>query len=498
MYGWVNIPGLQILRNLGDKFGKGMNILKMVAGTIQRHDLIQNDQSIVVGVSGGPDSVCLLHVLFQLAEELHIRSIYAVHINHMIRGREADEDEEYVAGLCGRMEVPLHRVAVDVKRISAEKGISVEEAGREARYSEFKSFAERIGAEKIAVAHNRNDQAETVILNIIRGTGLEGLKGMEYKRGNIIRPLLDIGRIQIEDYCGINLLKPRTDSTNLTSIYTRNKIRKKLIPSIDELFNTDITSGIVKMASLIKDDNNYIEQMALSLYNQCVVKKDLCRVELKISKTVQQHPAVRRRIIRRAIAEVKGDLKGIENVHVQQADNLISNGKTGSRLHLPHKLRIERSYDSVRICINCGDSEISESFSCELVLPGKTPVGVRHEYVDAFIFQREDAGNVNVDTDRRPAVQFFDWDRIDGGINVRNRRKGDVFKPLKSNGTKKLKEYFIDNKVPRELRDKIPVIAKESEIVWVIGYKISDKFKVTENTKRILRLEYKKTDGENT
>ncbi|RCX21027.1 tRNA(Ile)-lysidine synthase [Anaerobacterium chartisolvens] len=475
-----------------------MNILKMVADTVHRHDLIQNDESIVVGVSGGPDSVCLLHVLFQLADELHIRSIYAVHINHMIRGREADEDEEYVAELCKSMGVPLYSVSVDVKRISARKGISVEEAGREARYSEFKSFAERVGAEKIAVAHNRNDQAETVILNIIRGTGLEGLKGMEYKRDNIIRPLMDIGRVQIEEYCTANLLNPRTDSTNLKAIYTRNKIRKELIPSIDELFNTDITSGIVKMASLIKDDNNYIEQMALSLYNQCVIKKDLHGVELKISKTMQQHTAVRRRIIRRAIADVKGDLKGIENVHVQQVDNLINNGKTGSRLHLPHKLRIERSYDSVRVFINCDDSKIAEGFSYELVLPGKTSVDARHEYIDAFIFQREDAKKVNLDTDRRPAVQFFDWDRIDGGINIRNRRKGDVFKPLKSNGTKKLKEYFIDNKIPRELRDEIPVIAKEREIVWVIGYKISDKFKVTENTKRILRLEYKKTDGENT
>lgn len=461
-------------------------MIKKTLETINSHNLISRGDKIIIGVSGGPDSVCLLHLLNSLKEKLGI-ILHAVHLNHMLRDEEAQKDEEYVAMLCGNLRIPLDIEHSDIRAVSTDKGISLEEAGREERYRLFEAAAEASGASKIAVAHNRNDQAETVLMRIIRGSGIDGLKGMDYKRGKIIRPLLDIKRDEIEKYCRFNDLKPRTDSSNLEKIYTRNKIRLDLIPHIDGLFNSDIIESLCRMAFLLKEDNDYIENCVNRIYNQYIKKGGKGEILLDAEKLSNSHDALKNRIIRNALKELKGDLKGIENIHISDIANLAHEGRTGSTICLPEGIRVRKSYGVIKLFY---ESSIEKSQFCiEISIPGITRSDGYEVSLHAEVIEKVNAASQYANPDGSP-VQFFDYDCTGLGINIRNRRDGDSFKPLKSNGTKKLKEYFIDEKVPREERAFIPLVARGSEIVWIVGFKISDKFKVTDNTKLVLKLQY--------
>jgi tRNA(Ile)-lysidine synthase len=463
-------------------------MVKKIIDTINTYNLIEKGDNIVVGLSGGPDSVCLLHILYSLSGRFNT-GIIAVHINHMLRGEESEGDERYVRELCSKLNVPLYVFRHDIKAVSVKKGISIEEAGREIRYSRFNHIAEKVGTAKIAVAHNRNDQAETVLFNLIRGTGLNGLKGMEYKSGRVIRPLLDIGRKDIEAYCRENSLSPRIDSTNMESVYTRNKIRLDLIPYIDKLFNSNIIESISRMSLLIRDDYDYLEECVSKFYEQCTTKFQDNAVWLNLKEFLKVHPALQKRLIRRAIKQVKGNLKDVESIHLESAQALCKDGKTGSQIHLPDNIRVLKSYETVKIFVY--DNNIFQPvFDLSLKMPGITDIEALQASIKVSLKKRpliiEDYRNMRYNS----LVQFFDYDNLGSELRVRNRRNGDRFKPYRSRGTKKLKEYFIDNKIPRGIRNTIPLIAKGNEIVWVIGYRISDKFKVTENTKSILRVEY--------
>lgn len=464
-------------------------MIDRVLDTIEKNKLIKYGDNVVAGVSGGPDSICLLHVLNSLANRLGIK-IYAVHINHMLRGEEAERDEQYVRSFCERLGVPLYSKAINIREYSKVKRISLEEAGREVRYHEFDAVADSIGKSKIAVAHNKNDQAETVLMNIIRGSGLDGLKGMDYIRGRIIRPLLDIERKDIENYCKNHSLNPILDSSNVESIYTRNKIRLNLIPYINTNFSVDIMENICRMSGLIKDDSLFIEESAKKLYDQCIVNRQKDAVLLDILKFRECHPSMKKQIIRHALKEVKGDLKGFERVHIESVVDLGINGATGSQIHLPCNFRAERSYNVLKI-FHFKNEAGTAVFSELIKIPGITRIESLNSSVEAFLEKNKVNVEKYMNIRYNSLVQFFDYDKLRMGINIRNREAGDVFKPYRSSGTKKLKEYFIDNKIPRDIRESIPIVAMGREIVWVIGYNISDKFKVTENTKSVLRLEYK-------
>jgi len=462
-------------------------MITRVFNTIKKNGIIKKGDSLVVGVSGGPDSVCLLHVLWSLKADLDLK-LAAVHINHMLRGDESDRDESFVKKLCSDLNIRLWCKCIDINRVSKEKGISLEEAGREERYKYFELVADSIEANKIAVAHNKNDQAETVLMNIIRGTGLDGLKGMDYVRGRIVRPILDIERSEIENYIRERKLDTVTDSSNLKNIYARNKIRLDVIPNIDKLFACNLIKSIDRMNKLVKDDLNFIDDEVKKLYYSAVLKKENGEVELLLDKIKRIHIAIKRRLIRKAICEARGNIKGIESVHIESVLDIINFGKVGSRIDLPG-LKVRRTYGSIKFykkeILPC-----SFDFEAVLNIPGLTKIGNGKYFVESSIITNYDISDYKR-VKSSSLVQFFDYDKLCKGINIRKRKEGDLFKPINSSGTKKLKKYFIDNKIPRELRDNIPLIAKAQEIIWIIGYKISDKFKVTENTKSVLKLVYR-------
>jgi tRNA(Ile)-lysidine synthase len=289
-----------------------MDIADKVKKTISNNGLIQKGEHIVIGLSGGPDSVCLFHILYRLAEELDIR-LHAVHINHGLRPGAADEDQRYAEALCEEYRIPCYSFSFDVNRIAKEQGISSEDAGRQVRYRSFFEVADRIAEEtgesvKVAVAQNMNDQAETVLMRIIRGTGPDGLAGIadlrsEKKKGLVIRPLLVVPREEIEAYCINNNLNPRTDLTNLEPVYTRNRIRLELIPYLCENFNPNITAALSRLSRIAKEDRDYFGGKADAIIAEHVVFMEEgqdgmpCRAAVPLAVICGAHPAIRHRLI---------------------------------------------------------------------------------------------------------------------------------------------------------------------------------------------------------
>lgn len=497
-------------------------VVENVVNAIEKYNLIDKGDKVIVGLSGGPDSVCLLHVLHTVRERLGFR-LYALHVNHQLRGAEADADEAYVRELCTRLGIELHVKSIAISEFAAEKGLSLEEAGREVRYREFDALAKALGGARIAVAHNKNDQAETVLMRILRGTGLDGLKGMNHKRESVIRPLLDTERRAIEQYCSDQGLTPRTDRSNLENVYTRNRIRLELIPYIDGLFETDVVESLYRMSSVIKEDCELLEDSVDRALEQCRIEERQAEIVLSTEELEKMKNGMVKRVLRSAVMHVKGDLKGIENHHIERAASLAAKGKTGAVAQLPHGLRAVRSYGTLKIFKEIGEAGM-QKYGQELKTPGNTWIKELNACIDVSLIKEVADIKKFAFAETTSLEQFFDYDMLreyennnssslpnrhgihEGqrniigevvvspapaeGIYIRNRREGDTFKPLKSIGTKKLKEYFIDNKIPRDERDKIPLVAKNNEIVWVVGYKISDKFKVTENTKNVVRVKY--------
>ncbi len=470
---------------------------QLVMDTIKKNRLIDYGDGIVVGISGGYDSVCLLHILYSIAEEYSLK-LYPVHINHMLRGDEAMRDEIFVRDFCGNLGLEAVVERIDVAKQARLEKISLEEAGRNARYDTFNKVLEGKSAHKIAVAHSKNDQAETLLMRLFRGTGPEGLKGIEYRRNNIIRPLLDAERSSIEEYVDGQGLQAITDSSNLHTDYFRNRIRLKVLPEINAAVGTDITSNLLRLSKILVADEDYLRYNSELYYKKAIVDKKSDFVELELESLVQLHRAVCSRVLRLAFAEASGRTTGLEYVHIDKLLQLVADGRTGSRLDLPFDYMAVKSYTT--IAIQKHTDHVVESFEYLLNPPCEIEISSTRCKIIAEVhdFDSTERCREFLTHKQDSVTEFFDYDIIknklckdkDFQLVVRNRRDGDIFKPLKANGTKKLKEYFIDKKVPREQRDSFPLISINKEIIWIIGNKTSDNYKVTDNTKSVLMITY--------
>ncbi len=471
-------------------------MISKVLDTISRYGLLKEGDKVLAAVSGGPDSACLLHALHALSSRLRIE-ISAVHVNHLLRGEESDADEEFVREFCRSMGIRLFSERRDVSRYASDAGISVEEAGREIRYGIFDEIANKHGLNKIAVAHNKDDQAETVIMHIIRGTGLDGLAGMPYKRGRVIRPLLDVRRSEIEEYCKHNAIAARIDSSNMERDYMRNRIRLDLIPYIDRLFGVDVSDRVSSMSLLLNEDRKFIMDSASVFYDK-IADEIAGKVSIDIAGLAKCHPSLRRHIIRMALERAAGSLKGIFSSHIEAVLALALKGRTGTSVNLPGGIRPYISYGEIvfeKIAPEKNRSQDKVLFDKAVAIPGTTDMDEFGVSLDASVIDLTRFGEVCMKLSDLSPQQYFDYDSLvgygcpDDVPRVRRRMQGDHFTPVGSKYGKKLKKYFIDEKFPRFERDMIPLVAKGNEIVWIIGHKISDKFKVTENTKKVLKLE---------
>ncbi|WP_066634332.1 tRNA lysidine(34) synthetase TilS [Desulfolucanica intricata] len=465
-----------------------MEILEKVYETIKKYDMAKPGEKLVIGVSGGQDSVVLMDMLYRLSQKLNI-SLHVAHLNHMFRGEESLGDACFVEKLVNRYNLPATIKHIDVPAFKRISGLSSEAAARKIRYDFFNEVARRVGADKVALAHHADDQAETIIMHFLRGSGLAGLKGMLPVRDNFyIRPLLFVRRKDIEEYLRERNLAYRLDSSNLKTDYFRNKIRLHLLPVLEREYNQSLVFAMTRLGEICREEELYLEGQAIEVYNKIKLKNKTGEIELKLRELCLQPKVLQRRILRQAWYEVTGDYKDLAYEHVEMILDLLKNNQTGGMLVLPKGVRVKRKYESLLFGVNHKNEGI-KPYNYEVKLNGKTYIPEINKTLYTEILT---VGNFTGKFLQLPQNEAcVDFDKVELPLIVRGRMPGDCFIPLGLGGTTKLKKFFINQKVPREERDLIPIVVGGDKIIWVGGMRIAENVKINRGTQKILYLKLK-------
>ncbi|WP_308282445.1 tRNA lysidine(34) synthetase TilS [Clostridium estertheticum] len=451
-----------------------------VMSFIKENSMFDEGDKVIVAVSGGPDSTCLLYILNEFKDKLGITLIGA-HLNHCLRGEESDKDEEYAKKTCESLNIAFYSNKVDIHKVSRERNLSCEMAGREVRYNFFEELIIKLNANKVALAHNANDQAETILMRIMRGTGIEGMVGIKPVRDKIyVRPILKLSRREIEKYNSINNINPRIDKSNLENIYARNKVRLELIPYMEENFNKDIIKTLNRLSNIVKKDNDFLKIVSEKEYEKhCEISQQ--RVIINKS-AFSLHEAILSRIIRGALLAVNHNLYNFEEIHVLSIIELQKHD-TGKNIMLPKNIIVENCYGDIHIHICAKESEANDNLYY-LNINEENIIHSLNKVVKIDVIPKLKSTEFT-GTDY---IKYFDYDQIKEPIILRYRKDGDKFMPLGMNGNKKIKDLFIDLKIPKSQRNEIPLICFGDDISWVVGYRVSEKFKVSKDTKNILQI----------
>lgn len=454
-----------------------MNLIDKVKETIKKYNMISEGEHILIGLSGGADSVCLLSVLNLLRDELEI-NLSAIYIDHKIRSDETPFEIDFCKKICDLFNIPIIIKSIDVIPYAHNNKISKQEAARELRYSAFYETAYQLKADKIALGHNADDQAETVLNRLIRGSGPLGLSAIPPVRQKIIRPLIEIERSEIESFLDNHNIGFIIDSSNLTDRYLRNKIRHIIMPELKKI-NPSVVKTILKTADIFRSEEKYFEILVTKSMMKLISRKNEQSIELFLAPLQILEPVIMRRVLRRAIDETRG-LKGISFIHIEEIIKLIKDGKSGDRLYLPDNIRVIKKYSVLVIT-----SEIPKRLSNYIIEgPGsiylKEPSLTLHiEFIDAHKIE-------NIEDNKKSA--FINADRLTFPLSVRARNSGDYFYPFGFGKKKKLQDYFVDEKIPRDERDIIPLLINgNNEIVWVVGHRLDERYKVDKTTKKVLK-----------
>ena len=447
---------------------------KKVMEWIRLNEMIRAGEHIIVGVSGGADSVCLLLILLELQAEYSL-TLTVVHVNHGIRGEEGEADAHFTQELCKELAVSCRIVSCDIPRIVRDEKLSEEEAGRNARYQFMEKVRQELSAHKIAVAHHKDDNEETIMWNFIRGTGPRGLRGIPPVNGYVIRPLLPVSRGEIEEWLKKRGRTWRMDSSNLEDKYTRNKLRNQVIPYIKAEVCKGANPRFSQNAYMFGEIDEYLNIKADEWLKKNIRLlrgswEEPKGIEILFSSLQKEHRALLRYVYRRILEKLAGSAKDLTAAHIDSLVRLPQKG-VGKRLDLPYGLHARNGYESVFILC---ESDFLSQRSISMV---------------ESVFSYEKGQKIPESV----CTKWFDYDKINGTVLLRTRQSGDVIQVLQ-NGKKKLKDYMIDAKIPRPLRDQIPVVAVGHEIVWVVGYRISEAFRVTDSTTAIIQIDIREDE----
>lgn len=462
---------------------------------IKLNMMIEKGDRIVVGVSGGADSVCLLYVLLRVCNEMEA-TIVVVHVNHGIRGEEADQDELYVKELCRRWNLEYYSYSYLVKEIAKELSLSEEEAGRKVRYEAFMETCLKKECNKIAIAHNKNDNAETMLFHLFRGSGMRGMSGIEPRRMlrseigevTVIRPLLFAERKEIEEYLSQEGIEYRIDSTNLTEDYTRNKIRNRILAYAVSEINSGAVHNIGETAAQLREASQYIESNVNKRYMKLVKQEG--EVFCVSANALQlEEPIIQKGIIMQILERLAGKRKDMESKHVEAVRSLLDK-QVGKIVHLPYSMIAEREYEEIRFyCNEINEKSLGESERLrpvQITIPGRVYLPQFGKVVETELISYKK----NECIPKSSCIKWFDYDKIENAVEIRTRKEGDFLQINAFGGRKKLKDYFIDNKIPKKLRDSQLLITDGNHVMWIpgIGERMSEKYKVEDSTTKILLM----------
>jgi tRNA(Ile)-lysidine synthase len=458
---------------------KNVDFIDKVKGTARRFGLLTKGDVVLVALSGGPDSVALLHALVAIKSEFGLK-LCAAHLNHKLRGEESDQDEEFAKDLASGLKARFFSKRIDVRKEARKRKQSLEEAARELRYRYLERLADQVKADRIALGHQADDQAETFLMRLIRGAGSAGLSGIPPRRGKIIRPLIQIRRAEIEEFLKANQFPCRLDSSNYLPDQLRNKIRLSLLPRIEEEFNPRIVETLNRTADIISLQQQYIRNTSERLLKSlCTIGKGSVTLDLRALGDLDR--CLQREMVRLCVKKLKGDLKQLAFDPVDRALDLVHQEKSGRRVRLVDTIWAEvsgRRFAVYRI--------ERRRYGHPLELPGEVSLRDWDLKIRGEILETGPPPD-NL-ASRNPNVALLDWGKLKGPFCLRSRRRGDRFRPLGMKGTKSVADFLIDAKVPRYLRNEVPVLTSGEEIIWVVGHRISERHKVTSKTKKIIRL----------
>jgi len=441
-----------------------------VRETIRQHLLLKKGDTVLCAVSGGADSICLLHVMQALKEEFDL-TVCVANVNHLLRGEESNRDSNFVKSVCKAANVELFYREYDIRKISREKKIGEEECGRICRYEFFQEIASKSEKIKIATAHNLNDNAETILFRLIRGTASHGLSGIKYKRENIIRPLLDVSRNDIEKYLLANGITWCEDSTNKLTIYTRNKIRSLVLPMLNEISN-NAHEKIVSASKLIAEDDEFLESLADEK-----TKEVFFDSYILIDKVLESPLPIQRRIISKVLTRW-----GSSEISYKKIDRFLNflSFESGKKFDINFESFAEKSYNKVYLKKRFQTDEFNFVFDEDGTVDAeKWSVSISTE----MKFEKQSGNNTVI----------FDADKLKYPINLRYRHPGDRIKIKGLGGSKKISDILCDEKIEKQFRDSIPILEKDNEILYLCGLRQSCLYEITKDTKRFLIIKYSNT-----
>jgi tRNA(Ile)-lysidine synthase len=502
-----------------------VDVLRRVRRTIDDHSLLGRGDRIVVGVSGGPDSLCLLHVLLRLREAYGLR-LYVAHLHHGARGADADADAEFVSGLAAEWGLPVAIEHRDVPALVREHRLAFEEAARRVRYAFLAQVADEVGGRRIAVGHNADDQAETVLMHFLRGSGPAGLRGMlpatpvtDYRMlelpeindaGSkkqdsctlhpasciIIRPLLDVPRADIERYCAEHGLKPRFDRSNLDTTYFRNRLRHELLPLL-EIYNPNVRARLCHTAAVVAADYELLEQLQEQAWGDTVQEQREAAVVFDRAAWRALPVALQRSVLRRAVYRLRSSLRDVDFVHVEDARRVGLSGETGAQATLPGGLALSVGYDALTVgdAGDAGPPPDEPLLWCDeplvVQVPGTTALPQSDWVLRAELLEQWDLEQIVDHPD--PWMAYLDMDALVEPLVLRRRRRGDRFRPQGMGGhSVKLSAFLINRKVPRAWRDHVPLLVAGDEIVWVCGRRVTTGVVVKANARQVARLRFER------
>lgn len=454
---------------------------------ISNNNLLADCRKLLLAVSGGPDSLAMLDLFYKFKKDFEIE-IAAAHLDHMFR-EDSKSEADFVEGFSEKKGIKLFRKQVNLPEIINRKNLSAEAAARKIRFDFFKEIIEEYNFDLLSLAHHRDDQAETVLLNLFRGSGLQGLSGIraaaEFNGIKVIHPMLKFSKKEILNYCDENNLKPRFDSSNQKNIYSRNVIRNEIFPVVEKKINNNAREVIARSSNLLAAENKFLEQLALKEYKKILKNKSSKKIVIDFNKFVNIDQVLQRRIYRQIYNQLNDNLDDLYLEHIFEIEKLISDKKTGRGVDIASGIRVEISYSNLVFLKN---DKLAREFINKIEIKPEKEIEIdkKRSLIAEIVDSRDFSFSDN------PQQAAFDYDKLNLPLFIRNRKAGDKLIPLGMSGHKKVKDILIDEKVPKYERDKLILAVDAGDnIIWLASYKISDNYKITRETDKVLILRVK-------
>lgn len=462
-----------------------LKFIEKVKKTIKKYRMLESGDKVIIGVSGGPDSMALLYALNQIKKKYNLE-LKVTHLNHGFRGKEAQREAQFVEDMAQKLKLSCEVKTFDVPAYKKKSSLSSQEAARVIRYQFLEDERKKFKATKVALGHNANDQAETLMMWLLRGAGVKGLSGIPpVREGVIIRPLIETTREEIEVYLEEKEIPFVIDSSNLKTDYLRNRLRHEIFPLLKEHYNPQLVKSLVQTASILRIENDYLENIAKDLLEDIMVSKSGKSVVIDGKDLLALPFAIQLRCIRGVLEQVKGDLRRISSTHLYDILKMVSSDKPHKLLKLPEGIRVEKSYNHLTVMHH---QTAAQPFHYQFT---SIPDQVEIEEIGKDVQFKTLKGGDHLINKENLDIAYLDEGEIIMPLTIRNAKPGDRFQPLGMRGEKKIKDFFIDEKVPLKERKRVPILFFGDVLGWVGGMRINHRLRVTKGTRKVLRIKIK-------